>query len=661
MSGSPPRSAARPAAPRPVGGWSDPVVALAGVGCLLASIQVLTLGLGVLGIRLGRPLAIALLAAAVGLSLGFASRLRSGPAAPAPAPAPPTRMGRVINLSLAALAAAAVLWALETWAELWVITASRDPIDWDGLYYHIPPIHEWVLQGRVGFVTGLPDVPWVNTPMGVEVASFFVHQLAATSRLVDAGNLWFWPLGAAALAVIASRLGVGGGWRWLAGALLATVPVFLGRSATAYIDPGLSAGVMAALAAACLLAFDESRPRGWLAALFGMTLGLTMGAKATGVFLAALIGLATAAVLARSGSAGSWRRRGALVGVAAAVALAVGGYWYLRNLIVTGNPLYPLQINLGEKIVFAGWDPGYFNDLELPEFLRGYPAWMRPFAAWVVGDGPVPGHPGAALGAVWLFGGVPATVYLWWRGRRGALGPVRRELAFLTLLVAVMFAVSPMSWRSRYVIWVHALGLPALVAVLYHATRQWAANPWHLVTVGLAAAVVGLGLRESRRTLEDQWMAGKELDAPARSTAFLSSVEVLFPGLLDTPGFRDALASPRIARGRWRTQYGPLLGGALALPLGQRAITVVPAHSRNFRDPFAEAVDPREPSVAELTALETQGIEWLIWDATGDGGIPASVRRRAAAHYVYRHAALAQVYHLVRLRGPVAVGVSDDH
>ena len=30
-----------------------------------------------------------------------------------------------------------------------------------------------------------------------------------------------------------------------------------------------------------------------------------------------------------------------VVAVAAALGLAVGGYWYLRNAILTGDPVYP--------------------------------------------------------------------------------------------------------------------------------------------------------------------------------------------------------------------------------------------------------------------------------------------------------------------------------
>jgi hypothetical protein len=40
---------------------------------------------------------------------------------------------------------------------------------------------------------------------------------------------------------------------------------------------------------------------------------------------------------------------------AAALAGAVlGGWWYLRNVLATGNPLYPFTVRLGDTTLFPG-------------------------------------------------------------------------------------------------------------------------------------------------------------------------------------------------------------------------------------------------------------------------------------------------------------------
>ena len=71
-------------------------------------------------------------------------------------------------------------------------------------------------------------------------------------------------------------------------------------------------------------------------AIAGLATGLAVGTKSTALAMAAMLTLAVI-VLAPSG------RRLAAAGWWFAAGMAGGGYWYLRNLIVTGNPLPQLE------------------------------------------------------------------------------------------------------------------------------------------------------------------------------------------------------------------------------------------------------------------------------------------------------------------------------
>ena len=71
-------------------------------------------------------------------------------------------------------------------------------------------------------------------------------------------------------------------------------------------------------------------------AIAGLATGLAVGTKSTALAMAAMLTLAVI-VLAPGG------RRWAAAGWWFAAGLAGGGYWYLRNLIVTGNPLPQLE------------------------------------------------------------------------------------------------------------------------------------------------------------------------------------------------------------------------------------------------------------------------------------------------------------------------------
>lgn len=85
------------------------------------------------------------------------------------------------------------------------------------------------------------------------------------------------------------------------------------------------------------------------AILFGLAVGCAVGTKT--VALAFLPLLLAAAFIP------FWRCRNRLLTTFAAggASLLPGSYWYLRNFFLTGNPLYPLEIQLIDIPLFPGW------------------------------------------------------------------------------------------------------------------------------------------------------------------------------------------------------------------------------------------------------------------------------------------------------------------
>ncbi len=82
-----------------------------------------------------------------------------------------------------------------------------------------------------------------------------------------------------------------------------------------------------------------SLPVGWALAVAGLAVGLAAGTKVTALAMAAALSVAVV-VLAPAG------RRWAAAGWWFVPALLAGGFWYLRNLLVAGNPL-PAVEHLG--------------------------------------------------------------------------------------------------------------------------------------------------------------------------------------------------------------------------------------------------------------------------------------------------------------------------
>jgi hypothetical protein len=640
--------------------------ALVAVTVFIALIQVLTLTSGVAGLRLGTASATVMALGSIALAawlarahvrIARAARATDVPSSDVPHP-------RIVAVTIITVATG--VWALFVWVRLWALALQRAPYDWDGLYYHLPALNAWVVNGRVTWLHGVEDVPFVNNPLGVEAFTFFAHHLFPSTTLTSALNLWYWPLGFLGILVIATRIGARGPWSWLAGALLAGVPIIICQSLTAYIDPAFAFTVIGTLAAVLVFLFDDERPAWTSTVLLGASLGLLAGSKVTGAPFAAallLVSLVAVGLLRPWRSLRLWCRA---LGVAVIVAGLVGGYWYVRNMMYAGNPVYPYALRIDTLVLKPGYDPSA-SEGNLPERLRALPGFLRAPAAWLQQDAPIQGFdPTGGLGYLWIAFGLPAAIalaVLLLRPRPGGaarypdpLGERTRPNAthaFLLLLVLVvlLFAIQPSSWWSRFTIWLHALGLPALVVML-----QWIVGDASKLRgrLGVAAlvVVVGVSVWESERTLALEWQRHRTgaAETPTwrgwlKPGPYLSSIDAIFPGLAASDGFDRLLAAPRVGRSPW-SRFGTLLGGALAAPLGARELNALPSR----------------PASADVERLMAQGVEWIIWDEMAAGPVPDVIAERASETHTWG-AGTDTIFHIVRLagRGDLSLPRSGDH
>ena len=605
----------------------------AGSVSLFALIQLFCIALGLLHLPMSRPAALAILLVSIVLSVLFASRFR-GPAGTGEPDEPddPAGAGGLFQV----LPWLAIVWAVVTWVRLLRLVLRRPVLDWDGLYYHVPAIHDWVVRGHVSFVDTIPDVPTVNYPMGVELTSFLAHYLTGSSALVDGGNLWYWPLGALALTLIAAKLGARRVWAASAGALLFGSSVFVSQSASAYIDPGFACTVMASIAAALVFVFPAERGRLREGVLFGLAAGLMLGSKGFGLPFAAVLIAGTAVAFFVIHRSAGLRGFPARFGPVLVCLVAVGGYWYIRNAVEIGNPVYPIEVSFGEKVIFPGWDAAAIDEYSVPPWLQEYPGWARPFVAWTQRDAPIHGYGWTAggLGYLWIAGALPAFFYLLILTLIGRGKKRSAPLALLALLTAGLFGMTTSAWWARLTLWLLALGLPSLAAVLSDAASRWRVRPGHLATLFLGAAVIGVAVWESDRTLRIEWNENLAQAAEGGSP-FLSPTHRYVPALHGHPFFDEMLREPRIARSLWVTRSGAFLSGVLAMPLGAREIVVLPP------DPDADDID----------SLMKSGVRWIIWETEGEKDLPEAIVRRTTEMRVVE-AGFDSRLHLIQLGLP---------
>lgn len=291
----------------------EAVVAAAPIGAAAAGLW--ALGLGAVAALGGSPVAL------------LASALATAALAQALLPAP--RLGVAAWWRGLSGAERALLGAAAGAALAWVGWLVRHPaLAIDPLTYHLPESVMWVQQGTPGSVELVTyEFPQGNYPVTNELLVAWQMGLA---RSFAPALLWTPAMGvllAAAGWLGLRHLGASRAASGLAVAAVLLVPV----AATQFLGAHTDLPAVAWLATAAALVATR-RPR-----LLGpavLAAALAVGTKTT---------VAPLAVLAAG--AGLWHHRRALPWPTLVAALAAGsiagGYWYLRNLVDHGSPLWP--------------------------------------------------------------------------------------------------------------------------------------------------------------------------------------------------------------------------------------------------------------------------------------------------------------------------------
>jgi 4-amino-4-deoxy-L-arabinose transferase-like glycosyltransferase len=291
---------------------------LLGLGLGLGALGLLTLALGLAG-WLGRPLFLALTALlTVVTALPTARFLHRAP--------PVARPGLPVTLFLVV----SVLLSLSL--------ALLPPTSWDGLFYHLTGPRLAIEAGSLSLPV---EVPHFSFPALMEV--LFTYAMLVRGEVAAVLLHALFGLMLAGLVFLMARRLFGLEQGWTAVLFLLAAPMVLTLSGWAYNDLAL-----AFYAVSALYALLRWRPQSgdwrWLA-LSALLAGLAMSLKYTS-FVAPLV-LVGLILWWQRGRPRLALRSLLLFG---GLALLVAMPWYLRNILVTGNPVHPFLFG-GQ-----GWD-----------------------------------------------------------------------------------------------------------------------------------------------------------------------------------------------------------------------------------------------------------------------------------------------------------------
>lgn len=218
------------------------------------------------------------------------------------------------------------------------------PLAWDRIAYHLAVPRIYIGEERI---VEIPFIVHSNWPFNMEML-YALALLVGSERLPQLLAFSFSVLTGCGLALVAGRhfdrrVGL------LAMALFISMPVVRRESGTAMIDVPL--GLYALLAVAAMARWRFSGGRSWmiLSALFA---GFAAGVKLTGASTGLLLG-AFLLLIAVSGWQKAQRLSLTPLVLFGATSLAMVLPWYLKSLVMTGNPIWPFLDN-----VFASrnWD-----------------------------------------------------------------------------------------------------------------------------------------------------------------------------------------------------------------------------------------------------------------------------------------------------------------
>lgn len=216
------------------------------------------------------------------------------------------------------------------------ISLGHPPTGYDALSYHGPMAVYFWRDGDLG--TLLDRTPWAAALAhpGTAELWFGLLRYAGGERVASLGQLPFALLGAAAIYAVARRSGLGDGASRLGAFTFLLAPIVVVQSGMQVNDLAAGALLMVTVALAAAPASEWMPTR---SIYVGLALGLTITTKLAMLPAAAAVGLYALVIEGRH------RRFKALAAMTAAALLAAAPWW-IRNMIMFGNPIYPAALPL---------------------------------------------------------------------------------------------------------------------------------------------------------------------------------------------------------------------------------------------------------------------------------------------------------------------------
>jgi hypothetical protein len=210
----------------------------------------------------------------------------------------------------------------------------------DDLSYHAPAVAHWIVDGRISLA---PFNYHAYYPFNAEVLSLWFMLPFHSDGLASLSGLYWEGLTVIASAALVLAQGQSRTTAVLLGALLLGSPILMRAARTfSAVDVAGPALMLAAAALAVPSPSNQSRHAKLVDASYsGLLSGLAAGCRVSFAPVTVVLFLWQAFGLRKNYSLGTRALSAVFFAVAAT---ATGAYWYVRNWVLTGNPLFPAEL-----------------------------------------------------------------------------------------------------------------------------------------------------------------------------------------------------------------------------------------------------------------------------------------------------------------------------
>jgi len=354
--------------------------------------------------------------------------------------------------------------------------------DFDGNSYHLTYIANLIQNHNI--YDAKTSLTWLaGYPKGGELIQAWSMLITHNDTFVDLTQIPFLLLGVAALYEIAISLGADKKQARFSAILFIFLPIVLNQLKTSYVDVMVPSLFFAGLAMAIRRKLSKLD-----FAIVGILFSILISLKSTG-FLFVLI-LLPFIIWNLYRNYGFRLKRYIQPVLLLGLPTSFGLYWYVKDYILYGSPIYPFGFKLAGLTIFPGKTFQEFAAEAVKTTALPHSCVQRIWFVWTEQKdwfGCLYNYDTnyAGLGPIWFIILIPALILSLYFAVK------RRNNKYLVVVgsILALFAIYPSNYYSRYTMFITAGGIFALALVLTNVSK-FTSNLVKTITVVLAISVI---------------------------------------------------------------------------------------------------------------------------------------------------------------------------